>query len=89
MREKLPKQSIVERTFHGNVAEKNGYRSEESVEIKGVLSEDRYELMIDNWLERDKGKHEFGLEHKKALMEALALEIHRRTERVIRTNELE
>ncbi|MBI5185468.1 MAG: pentapeptide repeat-containing protein, partial [Nitrospinae bacterium] len=48
-----------------------------------------YELMVQNWLSRDDGKHEFGVPHKKTLMEAMALEIHQRGERSIKTDDLE
>jgi WD40 repeat protein len=48
-----------------------------------------YELMVQNWLSRDDGKHEFGVSHKKTLMEAMALEIHQRGERSIKTEDLE
>ena len=37
-----------------------------------------YDLTVQSTLQRDGGKHEFSLDHKRRLMKALALEIHRR-----------
>ena len=37
-----------------------------------------YDLTVQNTLQRDGGKHEFSFDHKRRLMKALALEIHRR-----------
>ena len=48
-----------------------------------------YELTIDNWLMRDKGKHEFSVLHKKELMKSLASEIHKRGGASIKAEELE
>ena len=47
-----------------------------------------YETMINYWLERDYGKHEFGKEHKKKLMQALAVHLFKSQKRNLITAEL-
>ncbi len=47
-----------------------------------------YEKMIDRWLGRDIGKHKFVIEHKKRLMQTLAINLFKLKEQSLKTNEL-
>ncbi len=58
-------------------------------EGKAINTATLYKLTIENWLQRDEGKHEFSRAHKKSLMKALAGELHKRGGGGIRAEELE
>ena len=48
-----------------------------------------YEIMTNSWIERDFGRHEFDIEHKKILMQDIALTLFKKQKRNLSLKELE